>query len=70
MACVSDWVAEEKELGNFAYGGHFGVAKHMIKQHPKNVYQNFAASILLTDMHTYVAEKLYLILFGGVDFQD
>lgn len=60
----------ETELGNFAYGGHFGVARGKIRQHPRYVYENFMASMVTTDLHTYIAERLYLILFGGPGFED
>lgn len=52
------------------YGGHFGVHRDNILAHPRYVYENFQASMIGAELHTYVAERLYLILFGGIDFQD
>lgn len=64
------WVPHEEETGSFAYGGHFGIDKAHILQHPRHVYENFRANMILTDLHTYIAERAYLVLFGGIRFQD
>lgn len=59
------WVPHEQEIGSFGYGGLFGVHVSKIKRHPQHVYQNMRASLVANDLHAWVGERMYLMMFGG-----
>lgn len=64
------WVPHHQEIGSFAYGGEFGVHRDKIRQHPRHVYESFMANLISSDLHAWIAERMYLILFGGPHYRE
>lgn len=67
---LANWVPENQEVGQFAYGGMVGVHKTKIVQHDRAVYARISSSVLHFRWTCVLLERCWLILFGGTTFSE
>ena len=68
--CLAGWIPNEREVGSFSYGGLVGVHRQKIRQHPIQIYENLVKSLLSSPVIGFVMERVYLMLFGGIEVHD
>ena len=67
---LANWVPDEQEVGQFAYGAMMGVHKTKIMQHDRAVYARISASVLHFRWTVVLVERCWLMLFGGATFSE
>ena len=67
---LANWVPDEQEVGQFAYGGMVGVHKTKIMQHDRAVYAHISTSVLRFRWTVVLLERSWLMLFGGPAFSE
>lgn len=67
---LPNWVPEEQEVGQFAYGAMLGVHKDNIMQHDRAVYARISTSVLEFRWTVVLLERCWLMLFGGASFSE